>query len=128
MTRIAGRGADTIVRLTIVMYVNIILSMIYFIEVPFGKVDDDDAQPERRRELRAEGWSEDLVCLRGVLALRISGRQFERTTKVFRERGVSHKLTGLADVEDDDGKVSGTLLSTPGADIPGLIFMPKREA
>ena len=90
--------------------------MKYYIEVPFGSIDNG-------AENKAEGIGDDMLRVKGITFLQISGRQFERITKGFREQAWSHQIIGVKDSEDEDkGPVLGILLMEPRGDFPGVIY------
>ena len=92
--------------------------MQYYIEVPFGIIDDDKPNTATR-------VGDDLLRVNGVTFLQISGRQFDRITKSFREQGWTHQLTGLGDSADGDNPERlVTLLMAPHGKFPGLIHHP----
>ena len=89
--------------------------MNYYIEVPFGKGRVENTE-------RAEFLGDEVIAVKGLVFLQISGRQFDRITKTFREHGWSHQILGVADAEDAKDEILGTLLMGVHPDFPGLIY------
>lgn len=90
--------------------------MLYYIEVPFGFSDEEEGGHVLD--------DVDLIRFHGSTFLRISGRQFDRISKSFREQGWSYQVTG---VRIKGAKAEGmiTLLLAPRADLPGSIVPPR---
>ena len=91
--------------------------MYYYIEVPFGHNDQD--------KVRGRVLDDDLLHYHGSTFLRISGRQFDRISKSFRNEGWSHQVTG---VRIKAAKTEGmiTLLLAPRGDLPGQMYVNRK--
>ena len=89
--------------------------MDYYIQVPFGA----SGVRGHRDEPDVTGAGEEVVRVKGVTFLRISGRQFDRVTKTFREQGWPHQITGIRDCDEDT--VSDTLLLAPNPEFDTII-------
>ena len=85
--------------------------MLYYIETAFSVSDDESLPGYGEPALAADVLEAEI----GIFS-RISGRQFERITKHFRETGRGHMITG---VHGMDGAVVATLLTPPRRDIRG---------
>ena len=100
--------------------------MRYYIEVHFGVDDVSDVGDDKSNTVTLVG--DDLLRVNGVTFLQISGRQFDRITKSFRERGWTHQLTGIGDAADGDNpEALVTLLMAPSGKFPGLIHRGRAE-
>ena len=110
------------------MYFNIeVVVMEYFIELPFrGRPSDDVSQllaEAISSELVATMVSDDLLVARGVTFMRISGRQFDRITKSYRQMGCSYQVTGVVESFDQDyTEVSKTLLLKGNPAFPAMNY------
>ena len=88
--------------------------MDYYIEVPFRTKDDSD--------VHYHVGASEMILTQHMAALRISGRQFDRITKAFREIGQPHMVTEL--IDPADGRMLGTLLTTDAEGRGRMITAP----
>ena len=85
--------------------------MQYFLEIAIGAAPWSAPNDEEQRV--AEFVGEDLLCLNGQLHVKLSGRQFDRVTKAFRERGLNHLIGGLVNQADPDHEVVAAVIAKP---------------
>lgn len=93
--------------------------MSYYIQVPFGHGDSEDAGRV----------GDEMIRLKGMTFLRISGRQFERIRKILHERRWGHQFVGVADAEAGFSKGPlATVLMAPQEKFSGRLYASKRES